>query len=347
MSPPTEQTGYRIHHWGDQPAWDSFPTREPGPEEALIEVEACGIGGTVLNCIAGQLADERATLPRVPGHEVVGRVVGVGANVSSEIVGRRIVAYFYLICGRCAACVSDMEARCMDLAGWVGVHVDGGYAPWMVLPSRNVIVVPAEVDPVEATVAADAVATPVHVAERAAIGPDDRVAVIGAGGGVGAHMVQVAAQHGAAVAGLDITDEKLALIERLGALPVPSPDFSHLDGGLFDGAAPTVVVDFIGTTMSGSWALASLATGGRLVAMTTFPERPVPLEPRDLVMRELSVIGSRYATRSQVAEAVRLVADGAVEPIIGAITDPSGVPELHEKLRAGRVLGRGALDWSR
>lgn len=341
----TDQTGYRVLRWGSEPVLQSFPVPEPGPDDALIEVEACGIGGTVLNCIEGQLADERASLPRVPGHELVGRVVAVGGNTSSEIVGRRVVAYFYLICGRCSACSSGMEARCVDLSGWVGVHSDGGYAPWTVLPSRNVIVVPDAIDAVAATVTADAVATPVHVVDRCGVGPDDRVAVIGAGGGVGAHMIQVATHHGAEVAGLDVTDDKLALIERLGVLPVPSHDFSLLTTKLFDGASPTVVVDFLGTAASSAWGLAALATGGRFVAMTTFPRRPVPFESRDLVMRELAIIGSRYATRSQVAEAVRLVSAGAVEPIIGTVVGPSEVLDVHERLRTGAVLGRGAVDW--
>lgn len=343
---PTSQTGYRIHHWGDELTWEAFPIPEPRDDEVLIEVEACGVGGTVLNCIAGQLADERATLPRVPGHELVGRVAAVGPNAPAELTGRRVVAYFYLICGHCSACVAGMEPRCSNLGGWVGVHRDGGYSPWTVLPSRNVITVPDEVDAVAATVTADAVATPVHVADRAAIGPDDRVAVIGAGGGVGAHMIQVAAHRGAAVAGLDVTDDKLALIERLGARPVPSPDFAALEPDLFSGDAPTVVVDFVGTTASGSWGLESLALGGRLVALTTFTGRPVPFESRRLVMRELSVLGSRYANKAQVAEAVELVATGAVEPVIGATTGPDAVLDIHDGLRSGDMLGRGALDWS-
>lgn len=343
MSP--SENGYRIHHWGDEPAWEPIPVPEPGPDELLIEIEACGIGGTVLNCIAGQLANDRATLPRVPGHELVGKVAAAGPGASSDLVGHRVVAYFYLICGHCRPCTSGMEQRCANLAGWVGVHCDGGYAPWTVLPERNVVTIPDDLDAVAATVTADAVATPVHVAGRAGIGPEDRVAVIGAGGGVGAHMIQVAGLPGASVAGLDVTDDKLALIERLGARPVASPDFSSLRADLFDGERPTVVIDFVGSTASGTWSLAALTTGGRLVTLTTFRDRPVPVESRDLVMRELTVLGSRYATKAQVAEAVRLVAEGAVAPVIDSPTKPDGVLEIHERLRSGRLLGRGAVDW--
>jgi D-arabinose 1-dehydrogenase-like Zn-dependent alcohol dehydrogenase len=58
------QTGYRIHTWGGDPVWESFDRAEPGPGEVLIEVEACGVGLTVLNAIRGDLGDDPGLLPR-------------------------------------------------------------------------------------------------------------------------------------------------------------------------------------------------------------------------------------------------------------------------------------------
>ncbi len=342
-----EQAGYRVYQWGVDPRWESFPIPSPGLGEVLVEVEACGVGMTVLNCINGNLGDDPALLPRVPGHELVGRVIEAGQDADPGLVGRRVVAYFYLLCGRCQSCLAGREQRCLNLAGFVGVHRDGGYAPWTVLPQINVIPVAEDLDPVAATVVPDAVATPVHVADRAAIGPGDRVAVLGAGGGVGIHMIQVARHRGAAVAGLDVTEDKLAQIERLGVRSVRSDDFRGLDHAIFDGDPPTVVVDLLGTPDTAAWALSALGMGGRLVALTTFPGRPATFEARDLVFRELAVFGSRYSHRSQVEEAARLVAEGEVLPIIGEVTGPEAVLTLHEKLRAGQLVGRGALDWRR
>ncbi len=337
--------GYRFHEWSTEPVWEEIADPSPGVDEVLIEVEACGVGLTVLNCINGDLSDDPALVPRVPGHELVGRVTAAGQG-AMELVGTRVAAYFYLVCGSCAACTSGFDSRCANLAGWVGVHRDGGYAPLTVLPARNAIPLPDEVDPVAATVVPDAVATPVHVAGRAGIGPDDRVAVIGAGGGVGIHMIQVARHRGATVAGLDVVDAKLAEIERLGAAPVRSPDLGAVDpSALFDTGAPTVVIDLLGRPGSMEWAVGGLAPGGRMVALTTFRDRPAKVESRDLVFREISVIGSRYATRAEVSEAAQLVATGAVTPIIGATRGPSDVLDIHHQLRDGRLTGRGALDW--
>ena len=340
--------GYRVHTWGTDPVWEEMPSPEPGPGEVLVQVEACGVGLTVLNCINGNLGDDPALLPRVPGHELAGRVVSRGPGVDGHLEGRRVVAYFYLACDACRWCWAGMHPRCERLAGHVGVHRDGGYAPGVVLPARNVIPVPDELDAVSATVVPDAVATPVHVcATRARIVPGDRVVVIGAGGGVGAHMVQVAALYGGQVAGFDRGDRKLASVEQLTGHAVDSTDFAAIDGAaLWPSGPPTAVIDLIGTPDSLAWATANLAPGGRAVVLTTFPERTGPLYPRALVAAEASVLGSRYASKAEVATAAELVTSGRIRPIIGTSTGPDGVLDLHAALRAETLLGRGALIWS-
>lgn len=340
------QEGWRIHEWGGDLVWGSFARPEPGAGEVLVKVEACGIGLTVLRYMSGNLSTDPADLPRVPGHEIAGIVTHVGAGADARLVGRRVVAYFYLSCGMCEQCVTGDEPRCSKLAGWVGVHRDGGYAPWTVLPARNVIIVPDELDAVSATVVPDAVATPVHVCrQRARVTQTDRVAVIGAGGGVGIHLVQVAQLLGAQVAGLDLTDEKLALVERFGAVPYQSGSLESLDGCFWPRGAPTVVVDFVCTPETLAWGAEVLTPGGRLVAVTTTPGAQLTVLPRDLVFREIAVLGSRYAGREEVAIAAELVATGRVQPVVGETVGPEGVAAVHKQLRAGTLLGRGALVW--
>lgn len=343
----TLQTGYRVHEWGATPRLEEFDRPEPGPGEVLVEVEACGVGLTVLNCINGDLSSDPGLLPRVPGHEFVGRVIQLGAGADPDLEGRRVTAYFYLSCGTCITCSAGLQARCERLAGWVGVHRDGGYAPYAVLPELNAVLVPDDLDPVAATVAPDAVATPLHVSRRADIGPGDRVAVIGAGGGVGVHMIQVAALFGATVAGLEVEPEKLAAIDELGIRAVDSSDLDTLDSGtLWTQGAPTVVIDLVGTPATLRWSASALGTGGRMVVLTTFRDRELALDPRELVFREAAVLGSRYATRAEVSEAAQLLAEERIQPIIGKRTDLAGVLDLHHDLQTGQLLGRGALDWT-
>jgi D-arabinose 1-dehydrogenase-like Zn-dependent alcohol dehydrogenase len=341
----TEVRGWRLHAWGGPVAWETFDVPDPGPGEVLVEVDACGVGLTVLNCIDGQLADSDRMLPLTPGHEVVGRVVSMGAGVEHPAVGDRVLAYFYLSCFRCRACLQGRESRCDHLAGWYGVHRSGGYAPLTVLPAGNAIPLEADLPADVATVIPDALSTPVHVCRRRLeLGPGDRVAVIGAGGGVGAHMVQVAAVCGATVMGLDVTDAKLSLIEELGATPVRSSDLASTELPVPESRADAII-DLVGTADTLAWGMDHLARGGRLCLLTTFRDATFRVAPRELVFREASVIGSRYASRSELRDATDLVASGAVRPIVGNVVPAREVDVLHEQLRAGTLNGRGAIVW--
>jgi propanol-preferring alcohol dehydrogenase len=344
---PEMTEGHRIHAWGSEPVWETFERPEPADGEVLIKLDATSIGLTVLNMIRGDLADDRASLPLVPGHELIGTVVDVGHDRDQALLGRRVMDYIYLFCGTCRECVAGREDRCLRLAGYMGVHRDGGYARYATLPTRNAIGLPEGLDPITASVIPDPVATSVHVCRsRALVTPEDTVAVIGAGGGVGAHLVQVAQLFGGQVVGLDVSDEKLAMIADLGARAVRSDDFSSLDPHLGNPSGPTVVVDLVGSRESLDWSLRALGPGGRLVVLTTFRDVRTELDPRQLVMAESQVIGSRYATRHEARIAVDLVASGRVRPIIGARTGPADVLRIHELLRRGELVGRGVLDWS-
>jgi propanol-preferring alcohol dehydrogenase len=335
-----------IESWGGELERGERPDPEPGDGELLVRVLACGVGLTVLNCIRGDLGDDSDDLPRVPGHELVGTVLSTGPGVESDWAGRLVMAFFYLFCGRCAACLAAHEPLCERLAGYVGVDRDGGYGELAVLPARNVLRVPDGIDPVLATAIPDAIATPVHVARRSALVPGERVAVIGAAGGVGIHMVQVAQLYGARVAGLEADERKLDTLEReFGVAAVDSSDFAHvgLPAGWKDRA--DVVIDLLGTAASLGWAAEALGAGGRLVLLTTFDGVTFPASPRALVLGETAILGSRYASRRDLQVAADHVASGRVRPIVSETATWDDVERLHELLRGGDLFGRGALVW--
>lgn len=339
--------GLRLHEWAGPLHLEEWPEPSPASHEVLVRVQACGIGLTVLNCMRGDLGADPDNLPRVPGHELVGVITAVGVGVPRERIGEQVMAYFYLCCGGCGHCRSGEENLCERMGGYLGVDRDGGYAPWVAIPAGNALVMPAGLDPVAATAIPDAVATPIHVARRAAIRDGDRVAVVAAGGGVGVHMVQVARAAGGDVVGLDIDLAKLAFLrEDLGIAATDSSDFDTVAlPERWRSRGPDVVVDLLGSETSLAWGLRSLAPGGRLVTLTTFRDTSVPLDPREVVLREISVIGSRYAGREDVLRAATMVADGTVRPIVSRQVDATDVDRLHDDLRAGRLLGRGALVW--
>lgn len=319
----------------------------PATDELLLRVEACGVGLTVLNCIRGDLGHDPANLPRVPGHEIVGVVVDAGPGVDRAWIGRRAAVFFYLFCGACRECRAGRESLCMKLAGYIGVDRDGGYAELVTIPVRNAVPVSGALDAALATVIPDAIATPVHVASRAQLSPGERVAVIAAAGGIGVHMVQVALQRGARVAGLEADPDKLAALEReFDVIGVDSTDFAEVRLPTEWRGSADVVVDLLGTPESSAWGAKVLDRGGRLVLLTTFRGVEFALSQRLAVLEEITVVGSRYASRRELETAARYVETGQVKPIVSRISSWSDVEQIHEQLVEGTLWGRGALDWT-
>ncbi len=157
-------------------------------------------------------------------------------------------------------------------------------------------------------------------------------------------MVQVAHAFGATVAGVERTADKLSLVEEMGAIPV---DWSGFEPSLEElSGEADAVIDLVGTSRSLTWGLDHLRMGGTLCVLTTFRDRGFHVEPRGLVFRETSIIGSRYASRSEVIEAAELIRSGRVRPVIGASVKAEDVGEIHEALEAGELRGRGVLLWS-
>lgn len=170
--------------------------------------------------------------------------------------------------------------------------------------------------------------------------------MIAAGGGLGSHMVQVARAFGAEVVGLDAVPDKLSYLQdELGIPAVDSSDFAAARlPESWDGKAD-VVVDFRGRRESLLWAVDNLDRNGRLVCLTTFKDVDFPVSPRELVIRQLSILGSRYCSRYELELAASFVASGRVKPVISRRVGVDEIASVVENLRQGTLLGRGALVW--
>lgn len=334
-----------LHAWGDALAYEKVPTPAPGRGEVLIRVEACGVGLTVLNYMNGNMGRRPELLPRIPGHEFVGTVAEVGPEVHAPRVGDRVMAYFYLACGHCDYCRLAHEPLCRNLRGNVGVVTNGGYAEYAVLPAFNCLPVPERLTAVEATAVIDAIATPLHVNRRAGIGPLDLVMVVGAAGGVGIHMIQMSRLFGATVVAVDVDVAKLAVARELGA--AAAIDFTAPDAReALRAVAPsgvTAAIDLVGKPETLAFCLEALDRRGRLVMLTTFAGATIEASPRQFVRDEVSILGSRYASRWEVSQAATLVAEGKIKPIVSEIVPLERVGEINAKLRARTLLGRGAV----
>jgi len=114
--------------------WSSMDVPTPSAKQVLVRVQACGVCRTDLHVVDGELAGAR--FPIIPGHEIVGIVADVGADVHDVRVGERVgIPWLAYTCGRCRYCTSGRENLC-DAALFTGYTVDGGYAEYALADAR-------------------------------------------------------------------------------------------------------------------------------------------------------------------------------------------------------------------
>ncbi|MDE0780237.1 MAG: zinc-binding dehydrogenase [Alphaproteobacteria bacterium] len=333
-----------VKEWGQPFILEERPDPEPGPGEAVMKVRAAGVGLTLVTMRTGVFGGEA---PRVMGHELGGDIVAVGEGVTNIKPGDRCGVYFYLNCGYCRWCHGGRETLCENHGGYVGVHVDGGYADYVCLPARNFLPIPTELSYEDAAIAADAVNTNWHcMRERAQISPHDDVLLIGAGGGVGVHGIQVAKAFGARVIAADISDEKLEFAKKWGADEVINvcavEDVAEAAKNLTDGKGVEAAVDYVGASDTFTAAIEALATAGRAVVIGATP-CTVQINPIDLLISEKTITGSRHSTRTELIETMEVMAKGTIKSAIGKRVHFTKVETLFEDLQAKTLLGRGAL----
>ncbi|MFQ5896473.1 MAG: alcohol dehydrogenase catalytic domain-containing protein, partial [Nitrospinota bacterium] len=194
-----------LHELGGPVKPAEVPVPKVGPNDALLRLKATGVGLTVV--IMKSTPGLVTGYPRILGHEVAGVVEEVGAEVQNVRVGERVTCHFYLTCHNCAFCRSGRETLCPNFRGFVGMACDGGYAEYMAVPALNLCPIPEELSLLDACVVADAVCTPYHACgAEGRVAPGEQVVIIGAGGGVGIHAVQMAQVFGGRVLAADISE---------------------------------------------------------------------------------------------------------------------------------------------
>ena len=326
------------------------PVPEPGPGEVLVRVVACGAGLTLESIRLGHLG---GSTPRIMGHEYSGTIAAVGAGVEGWQQGDPVTGSFYLFCGNCVMCASGRETLCVNNKGNIGAKIDGAFAEYVVLPARNLVLIPEGVGLREAGVVADAVATPYHIArERARIVAGQRVAVIGAGGGVGIHMLQMAKAFGAFAIAVERDVQKLRRLVELApyALVDASSESWQSDLEQAAGGQLDACIDFVGSPETTGKGLAALGRGGTFVIAGAMPglrsdkNAVISAVPMYLVNKELSILGTRYATRAEISRSLELVRDGKITPIIGASFPLDQAEHALEAIRQNQVFGRVLID---
>jgi alcohol dehydrogenase len=315
------------------------PAPHPGRGEVLIEVEACGICGADASDI--EKVDPSRQLRRVPGHEVVGRIVDVGEDTPPNWrLGQRVgVGRFGGYCNSCDQCRQGRLHLCRNQPV-VGVSCDGGYAELMVARSTGLVSIPDELASEEAAPLLCAGLATFNALKKSGAEAGDLVAVLGIGG-LGHMALQYARRMGFKVVavgrGPDIADDAV----RLGA-------HVYIDGDREDAAlrlnamgGAQAILSTVGQATAISPLMQGLAPQGRLV-MLGVGKDPLPVSIGHLVGGERGVFGSITGTPYDNEKTLNFSVLTGVRPQIETLP-LARADEAYRRMKSGDVKFRMVL----
>ena len=315
------------------------PNPPPGPEEVVVQVLAAGVCGTDLHLLDDVKAGERK--PLIPGHEIVGRVSKIGADVYTSSVGDRVVVHFEQPCGQCRQCRRKRTNLC-EKGHSLGFDRPGGYAEFVVAKQTTVLPLPPNLEPAIAAPLGCSGATAYRsVVALGQADEDDVVIVLGAGG-VGLSAIQIAKAQGARVLAVDPREEarKAAIDSGAQAAVTPPEAEKALQEMAADGA--DIAVDFVGTRATFDLGRSLLGSGGRFVAVAPGLES-VSVSANDLVDGGIAYVGSYSSTMADLARALALAEAGRLHPVVTRRAPLEEAADVLQDLRAGKIVGRAVL----
>ena len=284
---------------------EEMPRPEPGPEQVLVKIEACGLCHTDIHAARGEWPITPSP-PFIPGHEGVGIIERVGPGNSHGLaVGDRVaLPWLGYACGDCRYCNSGRETLCLSQIN-TGYGMDGGFAEYAVGYARHVVRVPAGLDPLDAAPLTCAGVTTYKAVKVSGANSASLVAIFGVGG-LGHLALQYARITGASVIAVDTNPERLAEAGELGAEHLvhageddPVAAIQKLGGA--DVAISTAV-----HPIAFEQAFGSLARGGSLVCVGLPAENHMRVPIFETVLGGLDIRGSIVGTHRDLEEVFEL-----------------------------------------
>jgi L-iditol 2-dehydrogenase len=290
------------------------PEPQIGSDDVLIQVKACGICGSDVHGMDGSTGRRRP--PIIMGHEASGIIAAVGTGVSGWKIGERVTFDSTIYCGKCDFCGKGLINLC-DQRRVLGVSCedyrrDGAFAEYICVPQHILYRLPDRVS-FEQGAMVEALSIAVHAVGRAALSPNDKAVVIGAGM-IGLLVVQVLKATGCSmIAAVDIDQSKLELAKEFGADVVMNSqtcDVTLECRRITDGRGADIAFEVVGITPTIQTAISSLRKGGKLTLVGNIaPEVNIPLQV--IVTREMSITGS-CASCGEYPACLDMIADGRV-----------------------------------
>lgn len=330
----------------------------PTGTDVVLETTECGVCHSDLHFWEGEynlgggrvmrLADRGATLPRAMGHEIVGRVVGLGPDAEGVALGDLRIIYPWLGCGICERCIAGESNLCAKPASFGSVR-NGGYGERIMVPHPRYLIDPGDLDPaLAATYACSGLTVYSAIRKAMPLSLDSPIVLIGAGGlGLAAIAVLKALGYDRIIS-LDISAEKRAAAIEMGA----SEAIDAAGEGAIDrvrqatGGLVLAVLDFVNASETAKLGLNLLAKGGKLI-LVGYAGGELTISLAGLMFARRSIIASATGSLQELRELIELAQGGSIAAIPITRMPHSHVNEALELLHEGRVTGRIVLepDW--
>jgi D-arabinose 1-dehydrogenase-like Zn-dependent alcohol dehydrogenase len=314
------------------------PLREPGLNEVRILIEACGVCHTDSMLVNAEIPN--LAYPRVPGHEIIGRIDAVGPNVTTRSVGQRVGVG---ICGgwddTCLSCLRGDFVNCAN-AVLTGIMIDGGYAEVMTIEARATVTIPDGLEPVKAAPLLCAGVTTYNALRNAGLRAGALVAVQGVGG-LGHLGIQYARRMGFKTVAISRGPEPEKLAKELGAHQYIDSDAEDAGAKLRElgGADAVLATAPSGKAMSGL--INGLSVRGKLLVIGLAPD-PIEVKTGSLVFGMHSISGSVTGSVQDEQETLDFSLLENIEPMI-EVMPLSKAREAYDRMMTAKARFRMVL----
>ncbi len=289
-----------------------------GDSEVLLKIERVGYCGSDLNTYRG--LNPLVSYPRVPGHEIQGRIAKIGRRVVSEFeIGQLVTALPYTNCGICSACRVGRINACKHNQT-LGVQREGALTEFIAIPHEKVLAAPG-LEP-QAFALIEPLAVGFHAVDRGRVTRNDTVLIFGCGMiGLGA-IAGAGLDRGATVIAVDLDDHKLALARKAGADEIINASHEDLHARLqtlTDGYGPSVAIEAVGLPQTFLGCVDEVGYAGRVVYIG-YAREPVSYQTKLFVLKELDILGSRGSTQTDFERVIAMLEAGCY-PVNETITE--------------------------
>ncbi len=293
------------------------PAPDPKPDSAVIRVRACGLCRSDWHGWMGH--DSDVHLPHVPGHELAGEIVAIGALVQRWTPGQRVTVPFCCGCGSCEQCVTGNQHIC-DQYTQPGFTQWGAFAEYVEIRHAdvNLVTLPESIDYATAASLGCRFATSFRaIVFQGRTQPGDWVAVHGCGG-VGLSAVMIAAALGAQVIAVDVKSDRMELARRCGANYVINAAATDVVGAVreLSSGGVHVSLDALGSRQTCWNSVKSLRKRGRhvQVGLMLGSEADPPVPMGSVIGNELEILGSHGMQAFEYGRMLAMIESGAINP---------------------------------